>query len=237
MAEILAAEDDRNIRDVLRRALKAAGYSVRLANDGAAAMEAFADRRPDLVILDVMMPHKSGFEACSEIRRSDPAVPVIMLTAKGTEEDKVLGLGLGADDYIVKPFGVKELVARVATALRRAQIAPQPGAVPPKARIPFGATHFVDQKRMSLVSKSGEETPLTLRELALLKFFAAHPGEVLSRDELLDAVWGIGYFGNTRTLDQYVMRLRKKLGKDGTSLEAIVRMGYRYRSPEKALRK
>lgn len=178
-----------------------------------------------LVLLDIMMPGKSGYDVCREIRATDAATPVIMLTAKGEEIDKVLGLGLGADDYVTKPFGIRELLARVAAALRRAQAVEANGGAAP-AEFAFGAVN-VDARRYCVHGESGD-VALSDKELKLLTFFHAHPEEVLSRDALLNAVWGVSYFGSTRTLDQHIAQLRKKLGEP-TPIETVHGVGYRYR--------
>ena len=183
--DILIAEDDPVIRRAVKAALKSEGYSVRETPDGAAALKAFGEKRPDLVLLDVMMPNTDGFETCRRIRSADAMVPIIFLTARSSEDDKVKGLGLGADDYIVKPFGVRELLARVAAVLRRIE------ARTPET-IPLGSSR-IDPRRAVLTRPDGSETSLTARELRLLLLFAARPGEVISRDELLNMCWGIEY--------------------------------------------
>ena len=232
MADILAAEDDRNIRDVLRRALSGDGHEVRFAKDGEEALAAYAARKPDLMILDVMMPRRNGFEVCAEVRRTDVATPVMLLTAKAEESDKVMGFGLGADDYVTKPFGVKEFLARVTALLRRSA---RTRDAAPSAEFDAKDENFklggciVDPMRMTVRSEGGAECPLTMRELSLVRHFAKNPGKVFSRDGLLNEFWGEGYYGSTRTLDQHIANLRKKLGADGARLEAVPRAGYRFR--------
>ena len=167
--DILIAEDDPVIRRAVKAALKSEGYSVRETPDGAAALKAFGEKRPDLVLLDVMMPNTDGFETCRRIRSADAMVPIIFLTARSSEDDKVKGLGLGADDYIVKPFGVRELLARVTAVLRRIE------ARTPET-IPLGSSR-IDPRRAVLTRPDGSETSLTARELRLLLLFAARPGE------------------------------------------------------------
>lgn len=231
-AKILTAEDDANIRLGLTATLESEGYAVIAATDGAQALKLFAQEKFDLVILDVMMPKKSGYDVCREIRARDGRVPVLFLTAKGEEIDKVVGLKLGADDYMAKPFGVYELLARVEALMRRARASSQTmGEV--KAELPvvlrFGAAE-IDRKKF-MATRKGSATPLTARELKLIEAFATHPGEVLTRDALLNAVWGVDYFGTTRTLDQHVAQLRKKVEADAESPAAIVTVhgvGYRY---------
>ena len=230
MSRILVAEDDLAIREGLIATLESDGHEVRTARDGAEALALYAEERPDLLLLDIMMPKKSGYEVCTEIRRTDPALPILFLTAKAGEEDAVLGLGLGADDYIAKPFGVRELLARVAAALRRAAVSPaQKASQDGASTFPFGMQN-VDSSRYVLRAPDGMEQPLTERELGLLRLFAAHPGEVLTRDRLLDELWGVRYLGTTRTLDQHIAQLRRKLGPDAASIETVHGVGYRYRT-------
>ncbi len=230
---ILIAEDDTNIRAGLVDTLTSEGYTADAARDGDEAAVLFNKRSYDLVILDVMMPNKSGYDVCREIRARDTAVPILMLTAKGEEIDKVVGLQLGADDYVTKPFGVRELLARIAALLRRARAAngggARIGAQAHDAVFPFGRAQ-VDVRRYK--ARVGKKTlDLTAREVQLLQLFRAHPGEVLSRDQILNAAWGINYFGTTRTLDQHIAKLRKKVEADPANprcLETIHGVGYRY---------
>ena len=228
MAYVLFAEDDETLRTGLEAALSSEGYETCGCKDGNEALSAFAQRRPDLLILDVMMPGKSGFDVCVEVRRSDPTVPIIFLTAKTSEADVVIGLGLGADDFIPKPFRIRELLARVSAALRRGQLA---AATAPSDVFTIG-TARIDARRFLVSTGEPPDQPLTVRELGLLKEFAAHPGEVLSRDTLLDEVWGMDYAGGTRTLDQHIVQVRRKLGPSGNLIETIRGVGYRLRVPQ-----
>ena len=184
---ILVAEDDPAIRQGLVDALESEGYAVLAEPDGARALETFRRQPFDLVLLDVMMPAANGFDVCRSLRRAGSAVPVLFLTAKGEEIDKVVGLELGADDYVVKPFGLRELLARVAALLRRSRLADSP---PPAAALPDEfrvGKAWINRKTYSArLGKSS--SPLTARELALLECFAAHPDQVLSRDDLLNRV-------------------------------------------------
>jgi DNA-binding response OmpR family regulator len=208
--KILIIEDDPNILLGLEEILKGEGHEVAVCQRGDQALDAVARHRPSLIVLDVMLPGSSGYEVCRQLRAKQVAVPILMLTAKGQEMDKVIGLDLGADDYVTKPFGVRELVARIHALLRRGQ--PALSAAKDNGEAPFkiGAAS-IDPKRFELRrGKTTEE--LTARELKLLQLFHAHPGEVFSRDKLLNEVWGYGYFGTTRTLDQVIVQLRKKLG-------------------------
>jgi DNA-binding response OmpR family regulator len=235
-ARILLAEDDANIRLGLVATLESEGYAVTAASDGVQALRFFPQEKFDLVLLDVMMPGKSGYDVCRELRARGATAPVLFLTAKGEEIDKVVGLKLGADDYVTKPFGVHELLARVEALLRRARQRDWPAGaaavLPPVFQ--FGAAE-VDRRKFTASVRGRGTVPLTARELKLLEVFAAHPGEVLTRDALLNAVWGVDYFGTTRTLDQHIAQLRKKVELDSESPMAIVTVhgvGYRHEVPE-----
>jgi DNA-binding response OmpR family regulator len=233
-ARVLIAEDDPNIRLGLIATLESDGYEVVAASDGLQALRLYPQGKFALVILDVMMPQKSGYDVCREIRARDTQVPILFLTAKGEEIDKVVGLKLGADDYVTKPFGVQELLARAEALLRRSRReaeAAAPEALPPV--FPFGAA-TIDRKRFTVTTPGGAVESLTARELRLLEELAAHPDEVLSRDHLLNAVWGIDYFGTTRTLDQHVAQVRKKVERVPDAPTVIVTVhgvGYRYCRP------
>jgi len=229
MSYILFAEDDATLRTGLEAALTSEGYEVRGCKDGDEVLAAFTERRPDLLLLDVMMPGKSGFDVCVEVRRSDPTVPILFLTAKSSEADVVIGLGLGADDFIPKPFSIRELLARVAAALRRGRLAVPVSSTSHPEIFTIG-TAKVDGLRFLVSTGEPPDQPLTVRELGLLKTFAAHPGEVLSRDRLLDSVWGVDYAGGTRTLDQHIVQIRRKLGASGDLIETVRGVGYRLRT-------
>jgi DNA-binding response OmpR family regulator len=231
-AKILIAEDDTNIRLGLTATLESEGYAVVAATDGVQALRLFAQEKFALVILDVMMPKKSGYDVCRELRASDERVPVLFLTAKGEEIDKVVGLKLGADDYMAKPFSVHELLARVEALLRRSRLSGKESAAS-KPELPtvfgFGAAE-IDRRKFTATIGT-EALALTARELKLIEVFASHPGDVLTRDALLNAVWGVDYFGTTRTLDQHVAQLRKKVEANAEAPTAIVTVhgvGYRY---------
>jgi DNA-binding response OmpR family regulator len=210
-SRILIVEDEAPLAAGLSDLLAGEGYQPVLAADGRQALELFRRRKPELVLLDVMLPEKSGYEVCREIRLEDPRVPILMLTAKGQELDRIAGLELGADDYIVKPFGVGELLARIRAAFRR-QRALEPAAGPEPEELAFADVR-VDPRRLEL-RKAGRRQALSPRELALLKLFCSRRGEVLDRDTLLEKVWGVRYEGTTRTLDQHVAQLRKKIEDD-----------------------
>ena len=222
MARILLAEDDDTLRNALVIALSSAGHDAVACPDGAAALEEFGRHRPDLVVLDVMMPRKSGYDVCREIRASDADVPILFLTAKAEEEDVVLGLGLGADDFISKPFRMGELLARISAAIRRAA---KNGAVRVDGVFFIGKAK-IDAKKF-IAEADGVSHILTARELDLLKELVAHRGEVVSRADLLDKVWGLDYDGGTRTVDQHILQARKKLGSSGDMIESIRGIGYR----------
>lgn len=226
MTDILLAEDDADIREWVTVALERDSCRVRAVADGAAAVKAYSEKRPDLIILDVMMPKMSGWDVVSEIRKGDKVVPVMMLTAKAAEQDKVLGLGLGADDYLTKPFGLAELRARVAALLRRAGVS----AATRRSDDAFAFGSFkVSVPKSSMTAKDGTSVALTSLELGILRFLAAHPGEVVSRESLLNGLWGTSYGGTTRTIDTRMAALRQKLGSDGVLIETVYGAGYRYR--------
>ena len=225
MADILLAEDDADVRKWVAVALESEGHSVRVAPDGEAALEAFRARRPDLLVLDVMMPRKDGPEVCRAVRAGDPALPVLMLTARNTEKDTLAGFGVGADDYVTKPFSMGELFARVAALLRRGALVAQSA---PASSVDLGALRL-EPARMALVAADGTATPLAARECGLLRLLAAHPGEVLPRERLLNELWGVSFYGNTRTLDQHVALVRRKLGAEAGRLETVRNVGYRLR--------
>lgn len=212
---VLIVEDDESIGIGLEEVLRGEGFEVARVTRGDKALEAVAKLRPKLVVLDVMLPGMSGFEICKQLRAGKNNTPVLMLTAKGQEIDKVVGLGLGADDYVTKPFGVKELVARINALLRRSGIASGDESAFKVGQATVDAKKFQIRR-----GKIVEE--LTLKELKLLQLFHAHVGEPLSRDRLLNEVWGYNYFGTTRTLDQVIVQLRKKLGDTGPEPRYII---------------
>ncbi len=228
---ILVVEDDPDIRMGLVDTLESEDYHVVEAKNGLEALKIFDlhDNDIDLLLLDIMMPEKNGYDVLREIRSKNNQVPVIMLTAKGEEIDKVVGLELGADDYITKPFGIHELLARISAVLRRSSITSQKEIDKEDLKKLFGG-HSIDLKRYKLV-KDDVELDLSDREIKLIKIFHNHPGEVLSRDFLLDQVWGINYPGTTRTLDQHIAQLRKKIEDRPAEPKVITTVhgiGYRY---------
>lgn len=224
MRDILVAEDNALLAKGICTALKSERYRVRHVADGAAALAAIAERRPDVLVLDIMMPKTDGITVCRTIRRTDAHLPILMLTARGLDSQKVEGLSAGADDYLTKPFSIAELLARIAALLRRALLAAPESAADTFA---FGAA-TVDASTLTVTASDGTSQRLLPRELRLLKLFAENPGKVFSRDELLDRFWGVSYYGTTRTLDQRLMLLRKKLGSDATRIESVHGVGYKY---------
>jgi two-component system, OmpR family, alkaline phosphatase synthesis response regulator PhoP len=228
---VLVVEDEADIRELIRYNLEREGFAVEEAADGAQAFERIRRRVPDLLVLDLMLPGMPGLEICRQLRagRETAHLPILIVTAKGTEVDKVLGLEMGADDYVVKPFSPRELVARVRALLRRAhpESASEPGGIFERGRLKLDfATYqaWVD----------GEERELTLREFELLKFFVQHPLRVYSREQLLDMVWGRDTFVEPRTVDVHVRRLRKHIERDDANPELILTVrsvGYRF-NPE-----
>lgn len=210
--KLLVIEDDPHIALGLEEILKSEGFDAVVCQHGDQAMEAIANNQPALIILDVMLPGLSGYDVCKTIRTQKISTPILMLTAKGQEIDKVVGLDLGADDYVTKPFGVRELLARIHALLRRAG-PKQTGDSTPEKNFKIGSAEIDPKKFQVRRGKNSEE--LTAKELKLLQFFYARPGEVLSRDRLLTEVWGYNYVGTTRTLDQVIVQLRKKIGDNG----------------------
>jgi DNA-binding response OmpR family regulator len=204
---LLVVEDDAHIRLGLCDALRTEGYQVSECGDGGEALPLLRQRQPDLVILDLMLPHQSGYDLCRAIRGAGNRVPILMLSAKGQEIDKVVGLELGADDYVSKPFGVRELLARVHALLRRSEPASCVSALP--EHIAFGAVR-IDVK--ALRGQRGK-VPLdfTPRELKVLAILFRERGNAVARDAMLNEVWGIDYYGTTRTLDQLIVKLRQKI--------------------------
>ncbi|MFC7529211.1 response regulator transcription factor [Actinoplanes sp. GCM10030250] len=225
---VLVVDDDPTVSDVVRRYLEQAGCEVRLAADGADGLAAVAAQRPDLVVLDLMMPGIDGLEVCRRLRRQLPDLPVVMLTALGEEADRVLGLEVGADDYVTKPFSPRELVLRIRSVLRRTAPAAHPSAPSAQARL-TDAELAVDTARR-IAELGGATLSLTVREFDLLVFLMRHPGQVWSRGDLLDKVWG-WQFGDQSTVTVHVRRLREKIEKDPAApqrIRTVWGVGYRY---------
>jgi DNA-binding response OmpR family regulator len=224
MERVLVVDDDATVSDVVRRYLERTGYVVMLAGDGHAALAAFREQRPDLVVLDLMLPGIDGLEVCRRMRAESRGLPVVMLTALGEEADRVLGLELGADDYVTKPFSPRELVLRVQSVLRRAG-----GSARGEPGILTDAELTVDTDRR-VATLDGRPLALTVREFDLLVFLMRHPGKAFRRAELLEAVWG-WTFGDHSTVTVHVRRLREKIEADPANPRRIATVwgvGYRY---------
>lgn len=232
MKKILIIEDEENIRELVTYNLKANGYETIEAEDGLTGITQAYKVKPDLILLDIMLPGKDGYEICRELRQDNIKTPIIMLTAKSEEVDKVLGLEFGADDYVAKPFGIRELLARIKAVLRRADMNSNETVEEEQDEELENITAgniFIDQRRHQ-VTVNGEQIELTFKEYELLSFLAKNRGRVYSRDELLDKVWGIDYVGETRTVDVHIRHLRQKLGQDEADsdyIETIRGRGYK----------
>ncbi len=229
-ATILVVEDEDSFIDALTVGLKREGFRVQVARDGAEALDVFDAVRPDLVLLDVMLPKVSGIDVCRELRRRS-SVPIIMVTAKGGEIDTVVGLEVGADDYVTKPYRLRELVARMRAVLRR-RAGEAPAPVLSQDALEVGDV-ALDPERHEVVIR-GHSVTLPLKEFELLEILLANAGRVLPRDTLMDRVWGSDYVGDTKTLDVHVKRLRAKVEPDPSAPTRIVTirgLGYKYEAP------
>ncbi|HLS67202.1 MAG TPA: response regulator YycF [Pseudogracilibacillus sp.] len=228
--KILVVDDEKPIADILKFNLEKEGYEVICAHDGHEAIELAETESPDLILLDIMLPGKDGNEVCQEIRKTK-TMPIIMLTAKDDEIDKVLGLELGADDYVTKPFSNRELIARVKANLRRQQHVVT-DATEEKKEITVG--NITIHPEAYSVSKDGSEVDLTHREFELFYYLARHIGQVMTREHLLETVWGYDYFGDVRTVDVTVRRLREKIEEDPSNPTLIITrrgVGYYLQNP------
>ena len=235
MQKVLVVEDESNIRELIVYNLRENGYETITAADGELGLALAVSEKPDLILLDVMMPGKSGLDVCRELRETyHLKTPIIMLTAKSEEIDKVLGLEFGADDYVTKPFGVRELMARIKAVLRRASAIPSS-----ETKAKGGTKEEIDGTGLIVtgdltidinkheVRVKSRLVELTFKEFELLKTLAGNPGKVMSRDYLLDKVWGYDYIGETRTVDVHVRYLRLKLGEDENFIQTIRGVGYK----------
>ena len=228
---ILVVEDERSIAEPLAAALDREGFATAIAGTVAEALEMAKQVEPDLVLLDLMLPDGSGYEVTRELR-SGSSVPIVMLTARGDESDRILGLELGADDYIVKPFSAREVAARIRAVLRRAEAAPErKGAAPEPSdeAIEIGGVRLDPAKRV--VTRDGEEVDLARKEYELLQHLMENAGRVVTRDRLLEEVWDMNWFGSTKTLDVHVSAVRKKLGDDPSDpryLHTVRGVGFRF---------
>jgi len=218
---IWCVDDDNTIRDIEVYTLVKTGFEAKGFADGISMLEALKTEKPELIVLDIMLPGKDGVDVLKEIRNNPETckIPVIMATAKGTEMDKIQGLDTGADDYLVKPFGVMEMVSRIKAVLRRCE----PNEAEKELRV--GNITLNDQKHM--VTVMGEKVTLTFKEFEMLKLFMSHPGVVYSRDKLLSEIWGSEYLGESRTVDMHIKTLRQKLGEAGKHIETVIGVGYR----------
>ncbi len=227
MTKILIVEDEESVLDPLELLLAKEGFAIETARDGKEALEKFAKVAPDLILLDLMLPEVSGTEVCRQIR-SKSQVPIIMLTAKDTEVDKVVGLELGADDYVVKPYSKAELVARIKAVLRRK--GPDTDTLVSTTIVAGPVEIDVERHQVSI---NGKNVALPLKEFELLEFLVRNTGRVLTRTQLIDRVWGSDYFGDTKTLDVHVKRLRAKIEKDPANplfIQTIRGLGYKFES-------
>ncbi len=222
MSRILVVEDDADIAELIRHYLQKRGDVVEWLSSGGAVMPHVRQKLPDLIILDVMLPDLDGLMVCQALRSEahTAAVPIIMLTARADEADRITGLELGADDYVTKPFSPKELMARVAALLRRAERRTPAGQV-----LQYGPI-VIDSDRHT-VTADGRDVRLTAKEFLLLQYLVLHKGRVLSRDLLLTDVWGYQYTGGTRTVDVHVRRLREKLPVLADAIETVKQFGYK----------
>ena len=223
---VLIADDDAKIRELLELYLSKEGFVVEQASDGAEAILKAQQLKPDLIVLDIMMPVMDGMEVCRQVRKFS-RVPVIMLTARTEDEDRILGLELGADDYVSKPFNPRELIARVKAVLRR---------VPGRDEEQLGGEilkfpQLLINRQEYVVTSSGNSVQLTAKEMELLWHMASHPGRVFSREQLLESIWGYEYFGDTRTVDTHIKRIRQKLEVKADSLwdiKTVWGVGYKF---------
>ncbi|HNW87279.1 MAG TPA: response regulator transcription factor [Candidatus Limiplasma sp.] len=224
MATILVADDHQQISNVLQEYLKKEGHTPVTAADGEQALALFQSVKPDAVLLDVMMPKLDGFAVCREIRKTS-TVPVIMITARGEDFERIMGLDIGADDYIVKPFSPAEVMARVRAVLRRMNnVKPEAAQTLSYGNLTVHADDYTAQI-------GGQPVPLTKKELEILWMLASHPSKVFSRDNLLESLWGYEYYGDTRTVDSHIKRLRAKLeaaGPKGWEIKTIWGVGYKF---------
>lgn len=226
MRKILIADDNKQITTILSGYVKKEGYEPVLALDGAEALAKFVQYESEIcmVLLDVMMPEVDGFEVCRRLRRNS-MVPIIMITARGEDYDKIMGLDIGADDYVIKPFSASEVMARVRAVLRRIQVAE------PSAQKTLACSNLFINLDKYAVQINGEDVPLTKKEIELLWTLAKNNTKVFSRDNLLDSIWGYDYFGDSRTVDSHIKRLRAKVDKyehPGWEIKTIWGVGYRF---------
>ena len=218
---IWCVDDDNTIRDIEVYTLTQTGFDAKGFADGISMLEALKNEKPELIVLDIMLPGRDGVDVLKEIRSNPETrkIPVIMATAKGTEMDKIQGLDTGADDYLVKPFGVMEMVSRIKAILRRCE--------PDKKDEILSVAEIKLSDKEHLVTVNGEKVVLTFKEFEILKLFMSNPSIVFSRDKLLSEVWGVDYLGESRTVDMHIKTLRQKLGAAGSCIETVIGVGYR----------
>ena len=218
---IWCVDDDNTIRDIEVYTLTQTGFEAKGFADGISMLEALKTEKPELIVLDIMLPGKDGVEVLKKIRSNPETrkIPVIMVTAKGTEMDKIQGLDTGADDYLVKPFGVMEMVSRIKAVLRRCESDEK------EEVLTVGEITLSDKEH--LVTVNGKKVALTFKEFEILKLFMQSPGIVFSRDKLLSEVWGVDYLGESRTVDMHIKTLRQKLGDVGSRIETVIGVGYK----------
>ena len=218
---IWCVDDDNTIRDIEVYTLTQTGFEAKGFSDGISMLEALKTEKPELIVLDIMMPGMDGIDVLKVIRSKPETrrIPVIMATAKGTEMDKIHGLDTGADDYLVKPFGVMEMVSRIKAVLRRCE--------PEEVGDILKVAEITLNDKEHTVSVNGEKAALTFKEFELLKMFMSNPGAAFSRDKLLSEIWGIDYLGESRTVDMHIKTLRQKLGESGKRIETVIGVGYR----------
>lgn len=230
MAKILVVEDEATLASTIAYNLKKAGHDVRTAGDGELGLKLAADDPPDLVVLDVMLPTIDGFDVCRELRRTS-SVPILMLTARDDEIDRVVGLEIGADDYMAKPFSMRELLARVKALLRRRELLEQELTAGTSDRLELVDGNLIIDPGAYRVSRGGDEVPLTPKEFDLLLYLARNRGQVCSNQQILEAVWGYGYYGDRRTVAVHIHGLREKLEEDPRNprlIETVRGIGYRF---------
>ncbi len=218
MANILIVEDEKNMQDIIAEYMQRGGHTCFTADDGIDALMILKNNPMDLMILDIMMPNFDGFSVC-KVAREMSNLPIIMLTAKGSEEDKLKGYNLGADDYMTKPFSPKVLLAKANALLRRSSVLPADAINAGKISV-IPASHKV--------FVNGKEIVLTHKEYELLHFFMANPGQIFSREQLLNRIWGYDFEGTTRTVDTHIKTLRQKLGDEGKHIVTLIRSGYKF---------
>ena len=218
---IWCVDDDNTIRDIEVYTLTQTGFEAKGFADGISMLEALKSDKPELIVLDIMLPGRDGIDVLKEIRSNPDTckIPVIMATAKGTEMDRIQGLDTGADDYLVKPFGVMEMISRIKAVLRRCK--------PDQKKDVLSVAEITLSEKEHLVTVSGEKVVLTFKEFEILKLFMSSPGIVLSRDKLLSEVWGVDYLGESRTVDMHIKTLRQKLGSAGSYIETVIGVGYK----------